>query len=92
MDAEIKRKWVEALRSGKYEQCKGHLRQNDAFCCIGVLGAIQHINFESLRLDTSRLPKHYGAGLEISKQMQLASMNDEGTSFVKIADYIEEHL
>jgi hypothetical protein len=31
-------KWllVEALLSGNYKQCKGHLRQNDGFCCLGV--------------------------------------------------------
>jgi len=28
--------WVEALRSGKYEQTKGALRAGDKFCCLGV--------------------------------------------------------
>ena len=30
------RKWVEALRSGKYKQTRGALRDGDAFCCLGV--------------------------------------------------------
>lgn len=30
------KKWVEALRSGKYEQGCGYLRTNDGFCCLGV--------------------------------------------------------
>lgn len=27
---------AEALESGKYKQCSGALRINDAFCCLGV--------------------------------------------------------
>jgi hypothetical protein len=43
MDQSIKEKWVEALRSGDYEQGQGALRQKDQtenaeiFCCLGVL-------------------------------------------------------
>lgn len=31
-----KARWVEALRSGKYKQGKGRLRDGDCFCCLGV--------------------------------------------------------
>ena len=34
---EWRRKWVEALRSGKYKQTTGTLRDRDGFCCLGVL-------------------------------------------------------
>jgi hypothetical protein len=37
MNPEIKAKWVAALRSGQYQQNRGSLRRNDAFCCLGVL-------------------------------------------------------
>jgi hypothetical protein len=39
MKEQIKQRWVEALRSGKYEQDRGVLRstQTDGFCCLGVL-------------------------------------------------------
>lgn len=37
MDAELKAKWLEALRSGKYDQTSGQLRQGNSFCCLGVL-------------------------------------------------------
>lgn len=37
MKAEIKTKWLEALRSGKYKQGQIHLRTGDNFCCLGVL-------------------------------------------------------
>lgn len=38
LDPELKTKWVEALRSGKYKQGKYWLRSSkDEFCCLGVL-------------------------------------------------------
>lgn len=38
MDAVIKTKWTDALRSGKYQQGVGALRSGDnKFCCLGVL-------------------------------------------------------
>jgi hypothetical protein len=33
---EARRKWVEALLSGKYKQARGALRKGNAFCCLGV--------------------------------------------------------
>lgn len=29
--------WVEALRSGEYQQTKGHLQNSVGHCCLGVL-------------------------------------------------------
>lgn len=38
MDATIKKEWLEALRSGEYQQGKNMLRNDDdTFCCLGVL-------------------------------------------------------
>ena len=38
MNARIKRKWVTALRSGKYKQGRWHLRdEGGGYCCLGVL-------------------------------------------------------
>jgi len=37
MKAEIKEKWLEALRSGDYEQGEGGLHKGETFCCLGVL-------------------------------------------------------
>ena len=43
MNPEIKAKWVEALRSGKYEQGRDVLRTTDnKFCCLGVLADIRN--------------------------------------------------
>lgn len=37
MKADIKQKWVAALRSGEYEQTEGVLRNGNGYCCLGVL-------------------------------------------------------
>lgn len=42
MDQEVKRRWVEALRSGEYTQGWGHLGKHwegkkAQYCCLGVL-------------------------------------------------------
>lgn len=45
MNPELKAKWIEALRSGKYLQGERRLRtltsgKPDTYCCLGVLGDI----------------------------------------------------
>jgi hypothetical protein len=37
VNAEIKARWVQALRSGEYKQGQGYLSQGGRFCCLGVL-------------------------------------------------------
>jgi hypothetical protein len=37
MDKAIKVQWVAALRSGQYAQGYQRLREEDRFCCLGVL-------------------------------------------------------
>ena len=37
MNPEVKQKWIDALRSGKYEQGSGKLRGANGYCCLGVL-------------------------------------------------------
>lgn len=37
MKKEIATLWVNALRSGKYEQTTGKLKRHGGYCCLGVL-------------------------------------------------------
>lgn len=38
MNPDIKAQWLQALRSGEYQQGKGFLRRIDnSYCCLGVL-------------------------------------------------------
>lgn len=42
MDPELKAKWLEALRSGRYQQGHGALRSAaQCYCCLGVLADIR---------------------------------------------------
>lgn len=103
MNAELKTKWLEALRSGKYKQGRGRLRQGDEFCCLGVLcdisglgewiGEVETKGYsfkEDIRYGT--LPRHMVPELSCKTSNSLTGMNDSGKSFAEIADYIEENL
>jgi hypothetical protein len=104
MDAQLKAKWVEALRSGEYEQARGHLNdhKHNTFCCLGVLADIQDgIEWRNLGcpyIDEDCVANHglllppASGGLISELQQILAEKNDEGCSFAQIADYIEENL
>lgn len=37
MKKSVKTAWIKALRSGKYKQGPGQLREGNNFCCLGVL-------------------------------------------------------
>ena len=101
MDAEIKRKWVEALRSGKYSQCRDALRKESDYCCLGVLCDLQAP--EEWRNEMGIFKHRYEQGipdegirgparLKYDDASDLAEMNDSGKSFAEIADYIEQNL
>ena len=104
MDAELKAKWVAALRSGEYKQGQHVLRNSlDHFCCLGVLADIHSPDKWSLDKSTDNY-KHDGyweafprtledAGIIASSAMNyLSEMNDSGRTFAEIADYIEANL
>jgi hypothetical protein len=99
MDAEIKRKWLEALRSGKYAQGRNALLHEGKYCCLGVLCDAHDIAIETERdtiLDGSThsydpIRKHFGLSPE--ETLILTSMNDvDELTFAQIAEYIEKNL
>jgi hypothetical protein len=118
MDSDIKRQWIEALRSGKYQQGKFALRTVDnEFCCLGVLCDIvrpdgwSDTTVESDVAETDvyefvegkdtyegALPDGVGEAVGIDLWArhdvtdELIEMNDKGTPFAEIADYIEANL
>ncbi len=102
MDAQLKTKWVEALRSGKYAQGKGSLRHQDQFCCLGVLCDVLGTNWETRRLNSERVERDDESylrapilnlvGFDHQTQKRLAHMNDSLAPFPEIADYIEKNL
>lgn len=114
MKPEIKKLWVDALRSGEYKQAKHKLRTTKgSFCCLGVLcnlhaqahpeiateqkkatvymGESQFLPLEVV--NWAKLPSYGGARVTInSTKMQLTAHNDDGRTFLEIADAIEEQL
>lgn len=104
MNPDIKAKWIPALRSGDYPQTQFGLRDSTGFCCFGVLCDIVDPNGWEVSSKTGT--KRYSHNLESaypsrevfhkaglpSGYAKLANMNDSGSSFSDIADYIEEYL
>lgn len=106
MNEEIKTKWIAALRSGKYKQGEGCLRNGNSFCCLGVLCDIKNPNgWENNSFNDGGeeavkvLPEavRNWAGLPATNGSNLngiclAELNDEGYSFEHIANVIEYHF
>lgn len=104
MHKELKTKWLNALRSGNYKQTTGVLiRDGISFCCIGVLcDVVEHVEVfddyvfsgitnTELEIDLDR-GTLFAIGLTREEAERLMCMNDEGSSFQDIADYIEENI
>ena len=50
MNKQIAKKWIAALRSGKYKQTKCALKDKDGYCCLGVLCAISPWKYNFTRM------------------------------------------
>lgn len=105
MKKELKEKWLEELRSGRYAQGRKALRSaDDKFCCLGVLADIVAPEEWEQRVPDSCYYSHWarsGSSLWMVKEeidlyspatSTLITMNDTGSSFEEIADWIEENL
>ena len=107
MTPELKQKWIEALRSGKYKQGRTVLRNlEDQFCCLGVLCDVAGLKWQrsdvwsvdDMRsvLSVKQLDEF---GLDQYQMDKLVIMNDGGNtindppkSFEEIANWIEENV
>jgi hypothetical protein len=65
MDQRIKQLWIEALRSGKYEQSTRVLRQGDYFCCLGVLCDLHAKETNSAGWELDHFPANSRAYLDV---------------------------
>lgn len=106
LSPELKAKWLQALRGGEYAQTREKLRDDDGFCCLGVLcdlvdpkgwGADEwgdttftYNDDEASGSLPSSMNLKFIAGKDENK---LIAMNDdEGKSFSEIADWVEANL
>lgn len=96
MNEVIKKKWIKALRSGKYKQgiegLKIDFEPNGVrYCCLGVLCEVTG-NAQNRDMTGLGYPSKGNdfCGLPWAKQQQLAALNDDGKTFEEIAKVIEE--
>lgn len=78
MNAEMKAKWLEALRSGKFSQAQGILKVNPlngepGYCCLGVLCEISGYG-------TWKDDNDYSSPLTPEEQAQCEKMGDYATT------------
>jgi hypothetical protein len=92
MDAEIKRKWVEALRSGKYLQCSGDFEREGSFCCLGVLCAVSGKPTTTGGIGNWAFVNALLPATGPCSPSKLAEKNDFGAPFTEIADLIDGAL
>ena len=106
MLTENQQKWVDALRSGDYEQTSETLQDEYGYCCLGVGCVVAEQNgvhvyrdgygmVEGATLESQALAKEW-LGLADDtgsfKSSELVEKNDEdGKSFAEIADLIESN-
>jgi hypothetical protein len=103
---ENRKKWVSALRSGEYQQCKNRLTNGVGFCCLGVAASVLSCSREENQVNAHRDPRLIGVlkaetcallGLACdlpgaqNTQRRFTIMNDHtNLTFNQIADEIEK--
>jgi hypothetical protein len=127
MNTQIKQKWIDALRSDKYEQGSEKLRSVTGYCCLGVLcdlysqehnvkwefrgneeTNLQPMDYWYFDGDSELLPESVMNWAELKTHNptvrvhcvdsddeytnDIASVNDSGYNFSRIASLIEAHL
>lgn len=100
MNADLKKRWIEALRSGKYTQGTTYLNYQGKQCCLGVLCLIENEKTSySPGNPMTLLSSEQRAKFGLSDHMvnKCIAMNDgmlEGRihSFSEIADWLKANL
>ena len=106
LDPGFKAEWIQALRSGDYEQTHyGALRNEGGFCCLGVACDLVDNSKWHMGSEPGSKANLYDGGisyppawvgekisLDFEAQRFLAELNDTGWSFKEIADWIERNL
>ena len=98
--------WLDALRSGAFDQTQRKLSDGDRYCCLGVAceitpnvdrtkeeGTYYYFSDEAYH-NSIKIPHdvRLEMGFPQSLQKYLIRLNDFGYSFVEIANVVEEEL
>ena len=107
MKPHLTKRWIKALRSGKYQQGNGWLKKKDKYCCLGVLTELYYgpdifvpykeYEFCVLKgtINCCSLTNELREKIDISYEIlsELINMNDNlHYSFDQIAEYLENKL
>ena len=106
MDAKLKAKWIEALRSGDFKQARGSLKDefDGSYCCLGVLATVAGFPIKgNTILDAYGVSLGYRPICELIGGEPIVDLTalwwrNDGKqgfaqhSFREIADYIEANL
>lgn len=103
MNQTVKKKWVEALRSGKYIQTFGRLKNNSGcYCALGVLcdvidpnAWVNNYGDNLWRGDNALPPSSLRSAihLSINDACEVSIRNDNNRyNFEQIANWIENNL
>ncbi len=99
MNPEVKAKWLEALRSDRYQQTHGVLKNDNGYCCLGVLCDVVK---EQVEMDWHRDPEdgkiYFGkdavsgiAGYPPIPVTQLAGVTDKMVKIDGVAKTLVNH-
>lgn len=96
MKPEIKKQWIEALRSGEYTQTNMRLKTDEGYCCLGVLCDLHRKTHPELNLtwtknDTQDSYFYDDSNVMLHKTVQeWADIDSHGRYGNKINDSINE--
>ena len=91
MKKALKKKWVEALTSGSFEQtsCTYYDQRENAYCCLGVLAAIVG---ETTGVGINGHVQEAEKNMHNNAVSAFIELNDAGVPFDVIAGLINEAL
>jgi len=77
--------WAVALESGKYQQTFGVLKDTKGYCCLGIANELFGFGLRDDNWTGDPLPYEF---LDRDSQFDLAIDNDNGKTFVEIAQKV----
>lgn len=88
--AQHRKEWVEALRSGKYEQTRLRLKDNMGYCCLGVACDISGLGeWEKVEDHPHEGCKYLGRMTDLSPEVADYFGIDRDGTLVEVADHAE---
>lgn len=91
MTPKLKAKWIRALKSGKFTQAKQVFSNGGGYCCLGVLLEISGKPLSGHGTSYwNVMERMFGLAPDASRK--LADLNDNGATFMEIAEHIKKNI